>query len=234
MVCVVATIAMTVSALFYPATSGAYDGAGSVFRRSSDTNKIALTFDDGPHPKYTEEILDLLREHGVKATFFVIGSNMEMFGKYAARAVREGHEIGNHTATHPHIKDMTYSDIVEELSRADDAVYSKTGKRTKLFRPPEGKCSPELQRACKDAGYSIILWSIDTVDWSGNPSENIVREVLENLRGGDIILFHDYVSRQNTTIDALRILIPKLKEMGYEFVTVSELIESDVCESGTE
>lgn len=213
------------------ATSG---DAGSVFSRSSDTKKIALTFDDGPHPRYTEKILDLLGEYDIKATFFVIGSNLDMYGDVVSRAVSEGHEIGNHTTNHPHMNKLKYSDFVNEIFGTEKMVFEKTGVKTKLFRPPEGKCTPELKRFCKENGYSIILWSIDTMDWNENPSDKIACEVMQHLHGGDIILFHDYVSRKNTTIPALKMLIPKLIEQGYEFVTVSELIESDLCQSDGE
>ena len=129
---------------------------------------------------------------------------------------------------------LEYSDVVNEIRSTEEKVLKKTGVKTKLFRPPEGKCTPELKRFCKENGYSIILWSIDTMDWNENPSDKIACEVMQNLHGGDIILFHDYVSRKNTTIAALKMLIPKLIDMGYEFVTVSELIESDLCQSDGE
>ena len=186
--------------------------------------RVALTFDDGPHPRYTERILEILDEFGITATFFVIGVNAENYPEALNKIVSSGCEIANHTYSHVRIDKMSEAELYSEIKKCEDVLYEKTGKRPTLFRPPEGRvpqCLPSLSVAM---GYSVVLWSIDTLDWSHNPSDKISATVMKQTRGGDIILMHDYVSGVNTTCDALRIFIPKLLSEGYEFVTVSELI----------
>ena len=197
-----------------------------VFSRSREpTKKIALTFDDGPHPRYTERILNILDKYNVKATFFVIGVNIRNYPEPLKKIYEAGHEIGNHTFAHDNNNDLNAENAIFEMKKCDEIIYENLGIRPKLFRPPRGACNDSVVDAAKSLGYSVVLWSIDTLDWKGTSSKCIADNVNSSVQGGDIILMHDYTSLKNTTCDALEILIPRLLTLGYEFVTVSELIE---------
>ena len=215
-------ISLFLSASVY--VSGLENGGRVYCRNMSKEKKVALTFDDGPHPRFTKEILGILQEYGVTATFFIIGVNAENYPDALALIVDSGCEIGNHTYSHVRIDKMSDEEIRAEILHCENVLYSMTGKRPQLFRPPQGRVPDNLLSVSDSLGYDVILWSIDTLDWSHNPSANICTAVKENLVGGDIILMHDYISGENTTCAALRRMIPDLLSQGYTFVTVSELI----------
>lgn len=198
-----------------------------VFWKSREpTKKIALTFDDGPHPRYTERILNILDEYGIKATFFVIGVNIRNYPEPLALIKAAGHEIANHSFSHDNSNDLDASSAIGEMRRCEELILERVGVKPKLFRPPRGANNADVERAAMEMGYSVVLWSIDTLDWKNTPAQEIAKNVCENIRGGDIILMHDYTSGKNTTCDALSLIIPALLEKGYEFVTVSELIQN--------
>ena len=190
---------------------------------SQASPKIALTFDDGPSDKYTAEILDILKEYNVKATFFIIGSNAQRYPELLRRTVAEGHEIGNHTYSHPHLKTIDETTLTEEVAHTAKLLYEIAGVRTTLFRPPEGVVTPTVASAAQKGGYRTVLWSIDTMDWAQNSPANILKQIKKEANDGDIILFHDWVARKSPTPEALRLVIPWLQAQGYTFVTVSEL-----------
>lgn len=187
-------------------------------------NCIALTFDDGPHPQYTEEILAILEEYGVKATFFTIGENVTQYPEVLEKILEQGHEVGNHTFSHPHLQKKGSAALTEELERTERLLMEKGVGGTKLFRPPEGVCSDAVCETARKMGYAIILWTVDTKDWRHTPSQQIADAVTAEVKSGDIILFHDYVTKPSPTPAALRRIIPTLLDKGYRFVTVSELI----------
>ncbi len=202
-----------------------YSDNTNVFRfKRNDGMKIALTFDDGPNHVYTEQILDILKENEVHGTFFVIGENAKIYPDLIAREIAEGHEVGNHTYHHPHLRKLTKDAVRDEILLGEEALYEIDDYRPKLFRPPEGMCSEEIIACAEELDYHVILWSIDTLDWAHNSVENITEMIMTNIRDGDIILFHDHVTKISPTPEVLKIIIPRLKEMGYSFVTVSELI----------
>lgn len=201
---------------------------GKVYCRNAKcAGKIALTFDDGPHPRYTEEILTILEEYHVKATFFIVGVNAVNYPNELQKILRHGCEIGNHTNTHCRIKNLSEESLRAEIRQCEDTLYRLCGIRSHVFRPPEGMMNDALKSVASDLGYNVVLWSIDTKDWAHNPPYEILKTIKSQVRGGDIILMHDYVSGENTTCQALRLLIPELLKNGYEFVTVSELIQGD-------
>ena len=186
--------------------------------------RIALSFDDGPHPSFTPKILSLLENYGIKATFFMIGCNVAHYPEIAKRVASEGHEIGNHTYSHPHMKQLSLRDLLGEVRKTEEILHENGIEKPRLFRPPEGFRSKEQVEALENEGYQTIIWSLDTRDWEGKAAGEIISVVLNDVQGGDILLFHDYTSRKNTTITALEQLIPRLIKDGYEFVTVSELM----------
>ena len=209
-------------------TASAASQYGNVYcRNGSNHKKIALTFDDGPHPRYTKEILSILEEHGVTATFFIIGINAVIYPEDLRRIVNSGCEIGNHTYSHHTLNKLSTADMRMEILECERILYELTGIKPKVFRPPQGILPTSISPIVSEAHYNVVLWSIDTRDWAMNPSNEIVKTVLSQLKGGDIILMHDYVSGGNTTCDALRIMIPEILARGYEFVTVSEMINGD-------
>lgn len=187
--------------------------------------QIALTFDDGPSEKYTKEILQILKQYDAKATFFVIGKNAEQYPELLLAEYNDGHEIGNHTYSHPNMRTVTAKGISEEISKTQRIISKIIGEAPTLFRPPGGYLSNDIVKSIGESGCRIVLWSWrqDTLDWKNTPSNIIAERVISNLRDGDIILFHDYNSGISPTPDALRALLPVLKENGYDFVTVSEL-----------
>lgn len=199
---------------------------GVYHNHENDANMIALTFDDGPHPKYTMEILEILEEYDIPATFFFVGENVSYYQDTAREVARRGHEIGNHTYSHPCVNKQSQAAFRDELTRCEDIIQRVVGVHPKLFRPPQGSWNTRVYEIARERDYSVILWDLDTLDWAHTPSENISNYILENVKSGNIILMHDYHSGGCTTTDALRMFIPNLIEQGYRFVTVSELIGS--------
>lgn len=191
---------------------------------SGESPKIALTFDDGPHPKKTDKILDLLEKYDIRATFFVIGQNAVYYPAPLKRTAALGHEIGNHTFRHEGIAKMSEEMLEQELRDTEKIIFELTEKPVRLFRPPEGACTETILSAAKNEDYPIILWTVDTRDWELASTEKIVKTVESKVKNGSILLFHDYTLPGAHTLESLEILIPKLLDLGYEFVTVSELL----------
>lgn len=206
--------------------SAAESDDGDVIFYSGKKNDmvIALTFDDGPHPSQTLKILDILDKYGIKATFFAIGVNAEYYSESIKEAVARGHEIGNHTYSHPKLDKLDSNALKQEILRSEKSIYDVCGYKTDLMRPPEGLVGTDLKEIARDLGYKVILWDIDTRDWAHTSPYEISRNVLKNVSSGDIILMHDYIGKNSPTAEAIELFIPKLLDMGYRFVTVSELI----------
>lgn len=194
--------------------------------RKNEKMMIALTFDDGPHPRYTPKILDILKKYDIKATFFEVGENVISYPDVSRRCLDEGHEIANHTFSHMNLSNHSFEDICHEISAAENTIYENLEIRPKLLRPPGGLYGINVMRAAAELDYTIVLWNIDTRDWAHTPAAAISKKVLENIKPGDIILMHDYIGKNSPTPDALRQMIPILLKRGYKFVTVSELLGS--------
>lgn len=202
-------------------------GKSNLFVANRSAEKcIALTFDDGPHPKYTEQILDILDKYNAKATFFVIGKNAEMYPDIVLQEYDRGHEIGNHTYSHPDLKKISAENFLLEIEKTNDVIKQITGTEPKLFRPPGGYLSNTIVNEIMQQNATTVLWSWrqDTRDWECPSVGCIVSAVLGNLRDGDIVLFHDYNAHNSPTPGALEEILAKLSEQGYKFVTVSELM----------
>lgn len=226
--CLVALL-FSVSFLSFPVSGK--ETVGVYSRANTGEKVIAFTFDDGPHPRYTDEILSILEKENVRATFFEIGMNIAAHPEITRRVVAAGHEIGNHSYSHPMGRAADPS-IWEDEIKKTDKLLSELGIDTPtLFRPPQGKCPAGLTELLASTDKIAILWNIDTRDWEHRSTEEIVREVENNLCGGDIVLFHDFVNAESTTIPAIKKLIPALKQRGYQFVTVSELLDTYVFKS---
>ncbi|PTM56485.1 polysaccharide deacetylase family protein [Desmospora activa] len=188
---------------------------------------IALTFDDGPNPRYTTEILDILKKYDAKATFFVIGEQVEKYPELVKREIREGHEVGNHTFHHRSIKRQNAATISHELAETDILVLGLTGIHPHLFRPPGGYYDQPTVETATKAGYQVVMWSWhqDTRDWSRPGVHKIASTVINNARNGDIVLLHDHGGNRKQTVAALKRILPALKKKGYQFITVSEMMK---------
>ena len=200
--------------------SGEEEGAESRsgVEPGEETKKIALTFDDGPHPRYTEELLDGLAEREVKATFFLLGQNIEGREEIIERMAREGHLIGNHTYYHVDITRLSQREACREILDTSEKITAITGQPVEYIRPPFGNWDKELE--C-EVMMLPIFWSVDTLDWTTKNEDQIVQKVVTKIEENDIILMHD--SYDSTVKAALRI-IDLLQAEGYEFVTADELI----------
>ncbi|NLY85410.1 MAG: polysaccharide deacetylase family protein [Tissierellia bacterium] len=200
----------------------------AVFSKGTKKQKvIALSFDDGPHPKYTIEILDILKEYDIKATFFVLGMHAEKYPEIIKRQVEEGHEIGNHSYSHINMRKATKKQIREEFEKTQEIIYSIAKIRPKVFRPPYGNYNRDVIEIISSDDIPIVLWTFyqDSKDWSNPGVDSIVNTTLSKVQNGDIILFHDYVYKNEShTVEALKIIIPELLNKGYKFVTISELL----------
>ncbi|AKL94024.1 putative xylanase/chitin deacetylase [Clostridium aceticum] len=198
-----------------------------VWNGPTDQKIVALTFDDGPHPRYTPQILELLEEHDIKATFFVLGKHVERYPEVVKKMVAQGHEVGNHTYSHINVRETSKEKIEEEFEKTQRAIFSITGVRSQVFRPPFGFYNENTIAIAKEAGSKIILWSMhqDSKDWSNPGVYKIVQTVLSKTQNGDIILLHDYVEGESQTLEALKEILPELKDRGYKFVTISQIIE---------
>ncbi len=200
--------------------SGEEEGAESRsgVEPGEETKKIALTFDDGPHPRYTEELLDGLAERDVKATFFLLGQNIEGREEIIERMAREGHLIGNHTYYHVDITRLSQREACREILDTSEKITAITGQPVEYIRPPFGNWDKELE--C-EVMMLPIFWSVDTLDWTTKNEDQIVQKVVTKIEENDIILMHD--SYDSTVKAALRI-VDLLQAEGYEFVTADELI----------
>lgn len=181
--------------------------------------KVALTFDDGPSSEYTPLLLDGLRERNVKASFFVIGSNIEKEGgeEIIRRIYEEGHLIGNHTWHHVDLSDLSTEDAWQELEMTDSLIKAITGEETALVRPPFG----EFPRSMEEPDKLYVKWTVDSRDWVTKDTQEIVRKVVTDTEENDIILMHDCYE---TSVEAALQIIDTLSERGYEFVTVDRLL----------
>ena len=185
--------------------------------------RVALTFDDGPHPGRTKRILALLERYSVKATFFILGCNAEYYPEPLEIAVRAGHEIEDHSYDHKTCG-KTVSELEAGITKTAQIIERVSGRAPRYFRPPEGKCTPELNEALASLGYDTVFWTVDSRDWTGKPAEAIAKDVLKTVSDGDVLLFHDYTCPGENTLHALEVIIPELLKRGYRFVTVEELL----------
>ena len=188
---------------------------------------VALTFDDGPHPIYTEKIMQVLNQYEAKATFFVTGAQVEKLPGVLKELSRHGHEIGNHTYHHFSMGNMSKSVLRAEIKQTEKKIFEVTGVYPRLFRPVEGYYDDVIIETAAEEQYQVIMWSWhqDSRDWANPGVGNIIQNVLPNIHSGDIILFHDAGGKRLQTIQALEVIIPALIEDGYELVTVSDLIK---------
>lgn len=186
---------------------------------------IAMTFDDGPHATNTPRLLDMLKQRDIKATFFVVGQCAAEYPAIMKRIVAEGHEVANHSWSHPQLSKMAEGSVTEQIQKTHDAIVNATGITPKLMRPPYGAFTAN-QRGWANAkwGYKCILWDVDPLDWKVRNAEHVKSEILRHTVAGSIILSHDI---HKSTVDAMPDTLDGLTGRGFKFLTVSELIAMD-------
>ena len=181
---------------------------------------IALTFDDGPGP-YTAQLLDMLDQHGAKATFFLIGSKVSAQADVLRRMHARGHQLGNHSWSHPELPKLPIDQIASEIDRTNDAIKQATGVKPTVMRPPYGAVNGVVLEQLRLRGMSSILWSVDTRDWADRNSDIVCSRAVAGAHPGAIILMHDI---HQTSVNAVPCILSALKQQGYSFVTVQGLI----------
>ncbi|GAB4282037.1 MAG: hypothetical protein Fur0025_10900 [Oscillatoriaceae cyanobacterium] len=185
---------------------------------------IALTFDDGPWKEHTDSILNILRDNDIKGTFFFIGQHLQQFPEQAKRVVAAGHAIGNHTWSHRYYQvDSTLA--AKELGDTSNLIYKLTGAKSKIFRPPGGVMDNGLVAYAHSQNYVVAMWSSDAREASGPSVETLVNNVVSNASPGGIVLMHDGGGDRSTTVQALPIIITRLRQQGYRFVTLPQLFQ---------
>lgn len=182
---------------------------------------VALTFDDGPWPHSTNQILAILKKHNIKATFFMVGSELAKRPEVGRDVVAAGMVVGNHSWNHP----AKPSDAISQVKHTDSVIYKDLGIYNHLFRPPYGILKNGMAAQAKSEKHAVMLWSADSEDWRRPPASTIAKTVMREVYPGGIILMHDGGGNRTQTVAALKMIIPALKEKGYKFVTVPELME---------
>jgi peptidoglycan-N-acetylglucosamine deacetylase len=187
---------------------------------------VALTFDDGPNPVYTTQILDLLAKYHAKATFFVIGERAKEFPDIIKREAKEGHEVANHTYSHIYDFDNSPAKLRKELERSSKTIKNITGFKPTLYRPVAGYYNDLILNTAIKNGYRVVLWSWtqDTRDWSCPGINKITNNVVSDIKPGDITIFHDSGGDRSQTVCALENILRYLNKEGFKCVTVSEMI----------
>jgi len=204
---------------------------GTFYRLDGPQKKVALTFDDGPSFEWTPKILDELKKAQVKATFFMIGKHVEKYPEIARRVAEEGHEIGNHTSDHHLLIYYKTDELEKEIRDAEKVIKNVTGQTTRYFRPPKAWLTAKEKRKIGEMGYKTVLWTLNSKDWVTFDDKYIVKYILRHIKPGDIILFHDsggvFATEggdRHETVRTIAQLVEKLREKGYRFVTITELL----------
>lgn len=196
---------------------------GQVFLNGPDKKKVALTFDDGPDGKVTLQVADILNKYKVKGSFFFIGKDVQNHPDVVKKVAKDGHLVLNHSYNHKEMTKLSEAEKKAELTRTDDAIKALIGKKPAMVRPPYGDTDGKVVTGIVNTGHAVILWSLDTLDWSLKDSEGIRRNVADNVRNGDIILMHSS-EEQSETAKALPLIIQELQKQNYEIVDLATLL----------
>jgi len=193
--------------------------------RTSATKAIALTFDDGPHPTYTTQILDILAEHHAKATFFVLGIYAKKYPHIIRRQIAEGHEVAIHSWAHGNYTHMSAAAMAKDIARCQQLIHSLSDEPVALrwVRPPYGAKNAAVEQVIAQAGCQVAMWSVDPADWRQPGSNALYQRVMSHAHSGAVVLMHDGPAHREGTVNALRRIIPGLHKRGYQLVTMSQL-----------
>ena len=199
-------------------TAAVREMEGEEEEEEKEIRRIAITFDDGPHPQYTEELLDGLKERGVHATFFVTGEHAQLHPDIIKRMQEEGHLIGNHTYSHIQLRKGNREIFKEELIKTNEILEEITGQEVVYVRPPYGSWDKSFE---KELNMFPVLWTVDPLDWCSSNADCITQKIVSNVEENDIILLHDYY---DSSVKAALKTVDELLEKGYTFVTVEEIL----------
>jgi len=190
---------------------------------------VAMTYDDGPHPQNTPRLLDMLRERNIRATFYVIGRNVDLYPAVVRRIVAEGHEIGNHSYTHRSLTTLSDASVRDEINKTQEAIRRAAGVTARTLRPPYGAFRQNQRQATyNDMGLPTILWSVDPLDWKRPGPAIVSQRIVSGVTPGAIVLSHDLHSQ---TVDAMPATLEALMQKGYKFLSVSQLIAMKPAEN---
>lgn len=192
-----------------------------IYRVQTDEKKIAISFDAAWGADKTERLLEILKKYNVKTTFFLVKMWMDKYPDMTKLIAQEGHEIGNHSATHPRMGSLSKQQIIEEIKSTHDKIKELTGQDCKLFRPPFGDYSNTLIETAEELGYYVIQWDVDSLDWKDLSASAIYSRVVNQVKPGSIVLFHN---NGKNTPEAVDIILKELTGRGYQIVPVSELL----------
>ncbi len=201
--------------------AGATAAATAPQRVAVATKYVILTFDDGPSPQYTPKVLALLRQYGVKATFFELGQNVARYPAITRRVHAAGHSVQNHTWSHTDLRRMSWAKFRSEVLTTDRVIRAQTGITPHCLRPPYGGANALTYRRAASLGKKVRLWTVDPADWSRPGTSTIVRRVLSKVRNGSVILLHDGGGNRSQTVAALPTILRTLKARGYTFYTTT-------------
>ncbi|MFJ9609479.1 polysaccharide deacetylase family protein [Kitasatospora sp. NPDC101176] len=188
-----------------------------VYELDAERRVVALTIDDGPDPRYTPTVLSLLQQHGIRATFFLIGENAVQYPELVREIADRGHHIANHTWTHPDLRSLSEGKVRDELERTSDLLHRTTGRLPTWFRAPGGDWSTESLKVAADLGMRNMAWSVDPRDWARPGTSAITDRILKDVRPGAIVLNHDGGGDRSQTVAALKAYLPVLVDSGYYF-----------------
>lgn len=195
-----------------------------IYNVQRDDKKIAISFDCAWGVDYTDRLLEIMQEENIKCTFFMVEFWVTKYPDYVKKIDEFGHELGTHSATHPHMNSLNKSSVIKELNSSKQTIEQVLGKRIELFRAPYGEYNDTLIKTAKELGLYTIQWDVDSLDWKGLSASEISKRVISKVKSGSIVLFHNQGLH---TADAIKIIIPELKKQGYEFVSIGELIYKD-------
>ena len=197
------------------------------YERLTTEKVIALTVDDGPDPKFSPQAVEILKKHGAKATFFVVGSQVERYPQVLEMEINAGNEIGNHSYSHKKLSQLNRKQMDQEIKRTNGIIFKNTGHHVIWFRPPYGQYNMWVVEDARDEGMSTVMWTSVVECKRLHDPVKMAQKVINEARPGGIILFHDSRLDRTNTIKALPMIIEGLKKKGYRFVTLSELFESE-------
>lgn len=219
-----AAVAFAHFCTFFPKSISVFaraDRLVPIYRVETSEKKVAISFDAAWGSDITPKLLEILKKHNIKTTFFLVEFWMDKYPEMTRRVAKEGHEIGNHSATHPNMGSLSKQEIIKEITVTHNKIKELTGQNATLFRPPFGDYSNTLITTCNELGYHVIQWDVDSLDWKDLSASAIYDRVINQIKPGSIVLFHN---NGKHTAEALEPIINEIHKQGYKIVPISELL----------